>query len=506
MVLDAAIRVEHLMNNLTRMAKGFGCMLLAFACIFAEEDPHVKIFPLSVGAVQEFGLITKGFYTAGGNSAYSSLRTTENDWIDHFGAFMSEKAVVNDRLFISAGLGGVFQFRKPEVIEVGYHGSQRKGFFIGPSTEAVYHFGDLEKPWLQLGMGNFWYKYNPDASNLGEYLFRSGAYPTYTYTGGYTTIGSAGAQLQGFKGLLSFGDFKADLFFTTETNLAPFYNWSPAAVLSYSLRGGLLDLGAGVNFKNLIQVKPSRSTKHINENGYYQYQGKWYYASSQYYNNRSQFYLAHGDTVQANTEQLDFSIVDSLAPLPDSLKPGIQYFDASSILLTARATLDLKKVFNFEMAGSQDLKLYAELGVLGTKNYPIFYKKTSERMPFMAGFNIPTFKILDLCAVQVEYLNSPWLNNTYALSFYPANVPFLPQPQDSIQSQKDYNDITARDNFKWSLLLKKSFGAMTFSAQVASDHLRLPSSSYYYGPQFDPNEITVLKDSWYWMTQISWGL
>src|SRR5690606_3389201 len=133
---------------------------------------------------------------------------------------------------------------------------QRKAFFIGPTqTTATYHFGDPSAPWLTVGAGMFPYKYNPDAANLGEYLFRARAYPTVLTTGGYVFAGSAAATLQGFKASWRQGDLRLDALLTTETELAPFYDWSLAFVGSWSLMNGLLDLGAGVNFHHLIPVR-----------------------------------------------------------------------------------------------------------------------------------------------------------------------------------------------------------------------------------------------------------
>jgi hypothetical protein len=375
MVLDAAVRLEHLTGARTIMPKK-SCLFALLGSVLAvsAQEPDVRINPVSIGASQELGLIRKGQYTTKTPKAVPF----EDDWVDHFGASIGMSAVVNDRLHVSAGLGGIFQFRKPESVNVGYEGSQRKAFFIGPATEAVYHFGeDPNAPFLKLGMGNFWYKYNPDASNLGEYLFRSEGYPTYTYTGGYSIIGSAGSQLQGFKALFRQGNLTLDLFLTTETSLAPFYNWSPGAILGYSIAGGLLDLGAGVNFKHLLQVKPSRSQQSNNENGYFKHNGEWYYATSSFYGERSSFHYERGtaqDTVLGDADARRSELVDSLLGEPGT---DVKYFDARSNLVMARATLDPKKLFESGIFGPQDLKLYAEVGVLGTKNYPIFYKKVT---------------------------------------------------------------------------------------------------------------------------------
>src|SRR5690606_20413206 len=107
------------------------------------------------------------------------------------------------------------------------------------------------------------------------------------------------------------------------------------------------------------------------------------------------------------------------------------------------------------------------------------------------------------------YFRSPWLNNTYSLAAGDqnrvVNTPYLPSSGDARLAARVYEGLR-RDDWKWSVTARKSLGRLTFSAQVARDHLRLPSSEFYYGPQYDPNEVTTFPDSWYWATQVSWGL
>ncbi len=477
------------------------------------EDTKVTEKPLNVGAFQEFGAVYDGLYSAG--DVPGVIIGTE--WVDHFGAFISKEAVINDRLHLSGGIGGVFQFRKPETVGAGFDFHQRKAFFIGPTrTEAVYYFGDPQKPWLKLGAGMFPYKYNPEASNLGEYLFRARAYPTTTTTGGYVLANSSGATLQGIKANFQNGPMKLDVLFTTETEQAPFYDFSLALVGSYSVANGLLDLGAGVNFSHLVPVKPSRTTNPVRENSYITdpATGKKYVGNSTYYTNAAEYYDAKGtaqDSAKAAQYNLEAATADGLYNLPDSLRPAVHYFTTSAALLMARATLDPKKLLAFPALGAEDLKVYFEVNVLGLKNYPVYYEKIMERMPFMMGVNIPCFHVLDLLAVQAEYFNSPWLNNTFSIASgnneRVNNTPYFPIGNDNVLSQKSYNDQAGKDNWKWSVLAKKTLQKrLTISAQVARDHLRLPSSKYYYGPQFEPNEVTAFKDSWYWVTQISWGI
>ncbi len=482
---------------------------LAAIAAFAEDEPKIESKPLAIGALQEFGQLGKGIYKIGPGQVGE---VWTYDWIDHFGAFLTKEAVINDRLFLTGGLGGVFEFRKPEQVNPGFYGSQRKGFFIGPTKAmADYHFGEPADPEITLGAGMFMYKYNGDANNLGEYLYRSGAYPAYTVTGGYVLVNSAAANLQGLKSSFHFGDFRADLLLTTETNLAPLYDWSVGAIASYSIAGGLLDLGAGVNFKRLIQVKPSRTSPHDPTNGYFKVGGKGYSTNLNYYDYQVQFYnkkKTAPDSVKAAVFQAQYDLVDSLMdPARTPAPPKVEYYTNAGILGMARASLDLKKLFQSDMFGPQDLKLYTEVAILGFKNYPVFYEKISERMPMMFGINLPGFHFLDLISVQVEQYKSPWLNNTSQIANDAIPLPIFPTASDTVASKKDWNDLATKDDLKWSILVQKKIGSyITFSAQAANDHMRMVSSRYFYGPQFDHNEVTVSKSDWYWMTQLSWGI
>ncbi len=487
----------------------------------AEEEPKVEAQPLHIGALQEFGYIVDGTYLAGTEKS----RFVHQDWVDHFGAFITKDVTVEDRLHLSAGLGGVFQFRKPETVGLGFAFHQRKAFFMGPTkAEAVYDIGETGKPWLQLGAGMFGYKYNPQAANLGEYLFRSGAYPTYNYTGGYVIANSAGTALEGFKALFRKGDFKGDLMLFTETGLAPMYDWSLAGVAAYSIADGLLDVGAGFNLQRLIPVRPSRTANPAFGNSYFDVNGETFVGQKEFYGNPARFYAARADSLTARdpvanaakiadyraravSHAAKAAIVDSIQTLDDSARPALKHYSASAILLMARATLDVKKLFPSDVFGAEDLKMFAEVDVQSVQNHPVYYENITDRMPIMFGINLPGFKFLDLIAVQGEYLHSPWLNNTFQRGRNAFNTPYLPDPLDANLSKDDYNDAAAKDDFKWTVQLKKNLGGnVSLWAQAASDHLRMPSSFYFYGPQFDHNEVTALDNQWYWMAQISWGI
>src|SRR6185295_7047841 len=230
-------------------------LLAAFYPVSANDNAKVEYKPLSIGALSEFGIFQKG-------RVPGRTEPIHDEWEDHFAAFMTQSVVMDDRWFMNVGVGGVFEFPKPERAIPHYPGSQYKNFFVGP-TEADIEYqllNNASESW-RVGLGIFPYKYNPDASNLGEYLFRSGPYPTYIMTGSYVFLNNSAASLQGLKSFFTLGkNLSADVFLTTETTMPPLYDLSLAAMVKYRVAEGLLDLGAGVNFKRLIPIKPSRTT------------------------------------------------------------------------------------------------------------------------------------------------------------------------------------------------------------------------------------------------------
>jgi hypothetical protein len=504
---------------------GFSTMMLTSQ---AGEGWDVKMKPMHFGGLQEFGMIRSGLVS-------SPIELISKEWVDHFGTFILQEAVINDRLVIKAGLGGIFEFPKPEKAREGFDGTQNKLFFIGPSdAQAIYHFGGVKDGTVSLGGGMFPFQYNPDANNLGEYLFRSGPYPTYLMTGGnggLTVIGDPYTVLQGFHAKAQLGNLSVDALFITETGLPPLYDWSLGFVTNYKIADGLLELGAGVVFKRIIQVNSKRTVVKELQNSYFQKNGVWYSGEQSNYSNPAAFFSVLADSAfakntsadsglgnQYRTQSLALSAIADSLNITDSkrglwidsatgLVPGAAYFTPAGTMLMGRASLDLKKLFPSEYFSSEDLRLYSEIALLGFKNYPVYYKSILGRMPIMVGFNVPTFRFLDLFSVQFEYFNSPNLNNTLPLGQSNWAIPYLPEKTQSIFSQKSYNDLAKKDNFAWSVLLRKRiFSSLSVNAQVARDHLRTLNTDWYYGSRFEPNEVLYKTSSWYWMFQLSWNI
>lgn len=443
----------HILRKNTALVVALGSL-----SVLAEEKPTVVLKPLSIGSVWEFGQIQ--------STKFTMIAKPQRDvWMDHLGAFVTQEATMNERLQLAIGLGGIFQFPKPEVVNPVFGGSQNKSFFIGPTrATADYVFGEIEEPYLRLGMGLFNYKYNPDAANLGEYLFRTGTYPTWIMTGGYLIANNASSFLQGFKAETHAGPVKVDLLATTETKLAPLYDWSFSAIASYK-KGRILDLGIGLTLSNYLSVDGDRTT------------------------------------LTRDVQAAEIAAAATKAGIANPDTTVTYTYKGEKVM--ARAAFNPLGLFESEIFGPDEGKVYTELTVVGWKNYPTFYTKRMERTPIMFGFNIPTAKILDRLAVECEYLNSPWINSTYNIG----NAPGMPLPRIPDSTETYYKGIARKDNFRWSIYARKTlFGSLAAHAQVARDHLRLVSREFYYGPSLEPDELTMKPANWYWLVQFSFGV
>ncbi len=487
----------------------------ALFCVVRADEGVVKYQPLSIGALSEVGMLQGGRFS-------SQTKPFRDEWVDHFAAYLTQSASVDEKWFLNVGIGGVFEFQKPEDINAQWGGTQYRNFFVGPTTADVEYevLKNSTQSW-KVGMGLFGYKYNADASNLGEYLFRSGPYPTYITTGAYTFVNNSAASLQGLKSNFTRGNFSADVFLLTETTMPPLYDISLAGVVRYNVADGLLNLGAGVNFKRLVPIEPSKTTVKNPNNAYFTGpDGKEYIGNQAYYRNQKEFYgikiAAAGATAADTAHYQEFKAqLDSVTAweTPGSaFKPDYSYYTQSGIVLEANASLDPKKWLSPEtraLFGPNDLRVYTEAAVLGVQNYPVFYKSVSDRMPIMAGINLPGFKFIDLISLQFEYFNSPNINSFYESVSSNGAVPQFVEGTQKLLSHDQYADQLSNDNYSWSLLVKKQLTrGLTFSFQAARDHTRMVSKDTYAGPFLDPNEVFYKSggDNWYWMTQFSFGI
>lgn len=495
-----------------RGARGAAALVLAAAALpWAQETGDasaVRYAPLSIGAFSEFGMLQGG--------RFGATAPFRDEWVDNFGAYVSQSVSVGDRWFVNVGLGGIFQFQKPEEINAEWGGTQSRNFFAGPTVADVeYEFMPGSGRSLRVGAGLFPYKYNRDAANLGEYLFRAGPYPTYILTGGYSFVNSASAPLQGLKARFESGNLTLDAFLLTETVMPPLYDLSLAAVARYRAFDGLLDLGAGVNFKRIVPVRPSRTTLKdpFHNNAYFRGpDGEYYAGNLAYYRNERDFYQQ--DTVRYALEyqraQARYDSVSAWTSGNGPFVPEYDYYTQAGTLVTVTAALNLKKLLpETGWFGPEDLRVFSEVAVLGVRNYPVFYEKRTERMPVMVGLNLPGFGLLDLLTVQYEYFASPHRDSYLESIQSNGATPDFVAGNDDLMSRNRYGDGLSRDDHSWSVLARKTLvRGVTLSAQAARDHARMVSHAFYAGPGLAPNSIfyTTDKQNWYWMVQLGFGI
>lgn len=331
----------------------------------------------------------------------------------------------------------------------------------------TYSQGEKPNPWLSLTAGTFSHNYNGQVKNLGHYLLRGPVYPG-VLMGEFQdrNIDSTKSNVMGARLHHGLGSFSQDLILMNEKDLPPTFDWSLAYIAKYKVLDAF-ELGAGVNFYRLMPYSSKLETPGhlVTDNG------------------RSIEVLAPGDTL---------------------------FYTHQGIKLMGMFNLDLKRVFGAGSMGPNDLILYGEAAVLGTKNYGTIYDKIGERIPIMAGFNFPAFGFLNYLSLEVEYYRSPYRNdlanigNLNNVADWTDLIPSRPTPSP-VPVQGIYPDST-RDNWKWSVNMEKIVaGHVHFIAQVANDHFRpRPMATTSISSKGGTAEAFTSPKDWYLMFRMGY--
>lgn len=454
------------------MSMGFLGRIVPASALFlsvAFGEPVVKHEPTRIGAWIDAGQVVKGKVD---NKAKVDMQVITRSKVA-----LVQQATINDRLLLTGALGGLFFYSLP-IDPAGPHTRLTKFTAVLEEASGQYKFGDLEKPSFDTKFGLFFEKYNPDAKNLGEYLFRSGAYPGYLQTGGWYILNSAGYFLQGIKGNLHLLDGALDLeaFLYMERDLEPTYDLAPAFMATYK-KGGAFEVAGGVAFNHLIPAKPSSTTPENKYNAY------------------------RTDPVTGKVRPLTFAESQDTIPIP-----GLKYYTFQGTKVVARASYNFQSLLNSEALNPEDLKLYSEIAVLGIANYPVYYTKISKRMPMMLGLNLPTFKLVDKMSFEMEYYDSDFPNSIEDV--YEKTLP-IPGTIGGVatQARQDYVDSLStrrkmRDKVKWTFWMQKEItSGLGLTFQVASDHFR--PMNFNLKPAYQP--VTQTWNDWYYMFRVNFG-
>lgn len=392
--------------------------LLCVALCYGQDSSEIKI-TANGRAAMDFGEVIHGYDKSAGD-------------ISH---------VVIDRIFLRTGLDVQLSARTtfygsvevktfnefPRQIINGYTRRYYYYFYLH-QAELTHQFSDfLDVNGLQLNVGGgyFPYKYNENSRNLGEYVFRSTAYPQ-TLT---TEFEFPFARLAGLYARSTYSSgintAKLDLLATINTEWMAIGDLNLSMIGSYNF-ARIFEIGAGVEFGSIISADESATTP-----------------------------------------------VNSATKYQDGTDTS-QYYTFRGTKVMARFSFDPKRVLPpSNIFGDQELILYGEAALLGVKNYdaalnsPVWYNSRLERIPVMLGFNFPTYKFFDVLSIEGEWWGNRYPNSMQGIVQDGLPLPFL-QGTTSIDSTAYKND-----NLKWSIYGAKTFASRyRISFQVASDHMR----------------------------------
>ena len=386
-----------------------------------------------------------------------------------------------------------------------------------------YAYGeDKANPAFAVDLGNFAFNYNPNVKNLGLYLFRGPVYPGFLVSGfkEFHTDTTRAAFL-GARFHHGMGNFRQDLILSSERDLPPSFDWSLGYLARYKALDAI-EIGAGANFYHLFAenadiTDPNRGTA----NGLFNKEDALYAdTATKFHPYNLQYYEVIGGDTTLYTHR--------------------------GIKVMGMASIDIKRLLGLEAPfGEKDLRLYGEAALIGVKNYGTIYAKRSERVPFMVGFNLPTFGILDFLSIEYEryparykadYSKLGYDRSLYFKNIAPPKVLTLKNPSaipisakdladekytilangdfvntqsgDTIQvkgTDLDPENMTA-DDVKWSVNLEKTVaGHVQFSGQIANDHfVARPVRNGLITEAGGMSEVLTSMKDWYFMFRIGY--
>ena len=422
----------------------------------------------------------------------------QEEIVDHFWSQEADAGIgiigdLSDRMKLVAGIQGKMWYVWGPGGEQGYDRGSCEQHFSVWLTEAsgTYSFGGTkENPYVQLTAGYFPYKYDPEARNLGEYLFRS-------FTPGliFNSFDFPAADLFGFKGSINLcdGAWKNDFLVLDNAAIWPFGDISLAYVTSYNI-GKVIEFGAGVDFYSQISVNSNNTTPPISANN------MMLDRSGNAIRSNERITTANGASDTSwDTSYYSFSQIKPMARMAIDPKPLLEP------LLN-----DIGKIFGDEELGkelgAEDFKLYSEIALLGVKNLSYYFGSPGVygtvypwmRLPIMFGVNVPTWRLLDVCNIEFEHYATPF-DPTDRPETDPGEGEPIPDPQAWSQA---YNNGAHELNalaWKWSIYMKKTLTpGVACILQLARDHTRLNYEDGY--PTYSEN--LLLPGQWEWTAKI----
>ncbi len=463
-------------------------MVLATGLVVGISHSDVVRNPMNFGiALEEFQLFKMNQYQ-GPNFDLPVTMFRPTGWI-------FQSASINDKVAFVFGLGAT-TFSLPR--DSGqFPGSSSYKHELFPAVALVqasgsYAWGGLEQPVSKLTFGQMPYKYNADARDFGDYLFRSTPYPNTVLNSPFDLVNGAQASILGgiWNLNLAGGKWNNDLLITSATSTYPLYDFSLAYVTHFRINP-ILKFGAGVNLFRLIPVQSEVTTyKGDASNAYFTG------ANGKKYSTRSSYYTGSlDDSVQSDA---GFKAISDKGALPAGVS-DVNYYSLKGQMLMADFSIDFKPI----LGERADLMLYGEWAMLGVKDYPVFYEKPMERMPIMVGLHIPTWGLLDILCVEAEYWKNPYLNSTFGMSYGGLGTPDLNPISYAGAGAARINEPLTKDDLRWSVSATRSLGkSFSVTAKVAKDHLQVMQEMQAGFPGKSYGDVMSRKDSWYYVMRL----
>jgi hypothetical protein len=467
-----------------RAASLAALLLLGATPAFSADSDSVRT-RLTLRTFTDFGHIVSGTnsFPAPGAPADISMQPLNR------ASFLAIQEISSGNFDVSAGLSGLLWWPYGGGITDADERAMQTRVSI-PVARARWRFGDPATSGAYFMVGTFSHKYNPDAKNLGEYLYRSGAYPGYLFTTeGWLLMNRASHYSHGamFSVTQLDGALRHNLSLLMQTTYYPVGDFSPGYDVSYKSKW--VELGGGAVFHHYLPLRPSALVPKEGEN--------------------TLIRMPTGTDSLGDTTWYVGPNFDNVN-LNDPGVETLHRWTHKGIKVMGRGALNLNHLLPAESRNPEDLRVFAEVAVLGWENQPLYYEERSERMPVMFGMNVPTFKLLDVLTVQGEYYKAPFNDidryNSASLPVWEGN--FQRDDFGALLLDDEGKVIPTRehdDDWKWSVYAKKTVNRiMTVHAQAASDHLRLMS-----GPRqltASPVPLTSTPKEWYYLIRLEFAL
>jgi hypothetical protein len=451
-----------------------GILFLAVtgACGSDESTPSIQVF--GVGSYQ-FGQIVSGQYTDAELYGLSNGGKLLHYWTQQASVQVGAEARDDNGLSACLDVQGTLYF--PYTIPsdgstFGYICLCNSYIWTIHDADVTYSIGDPKTPFLSITGGFFPFKYNSDARNFGDYLFRINPYPQYLPTqfdcpyqnllGFHLSsmlFPAEGKEMNGSP----VSSLRQDVLLTSEMYLWPLRDFSLSYLVGCKVFN-FADIGGGIM----------------------------------------------GDRM--------FSVDENItSPSPLTQTPSGQDFSFAGTKVMARAAIDLKAFMPDlkNVFGENDLRLYSEACWNGLKNYPVpeslggapdpdypGYNDLKKRLPVLIGFNVPTFGALDVLSCEAEWWNDNFANSYW--NVYPIGAGNSEDPDPTIYGTHNHIEPYGGP-WHWSVYAKKTLlKHLKIIGQVARDHTVI-STALTGTTDGDPEEAMDGKGNWGWMAKFEYG-